>query len=357
MSSHFYTLQIKSIRQETNDCVSILFDVPSHLREIFAYTQGQHLTIKAEINGQEVRRNYSLCSSPLEGEWRIAVKKTDFGIFSAYANHMLRAGDTLEVLPPLGKFFTPLQASQTKQYVAIAAGSGITPLLSIIKTTLLTEPQSSFTLVYANRSHHSIIFKEELENLKNQFLTRLAVHHIFSRERTESPINHGRIDADKCAVVFSKLIPLAQTDEFFICGPAEMIFTVRDYLESQGINKKRIHFELFAAGQNAVSNAQKMTMKTNGEAQATVIIKLDGVEWSFGLAYHGDSILDAALQNGAALPYACKGGVCCTCKARLLQGEISMDVNYGLEPEEIAAGYILTCQSHPTTHKVVVDFD
>jgi ring-1,2-phenylacetyl-CoA epoxidase subunit PaaE len=355
--THFYPLQIKFIRQETKDCVSILFDVPPELQPTFAYHQGQHLTLKAEINGQELRRNYSLCSSPLDNEWRIAVKKTDFGLFSTYANHTLKAGDTLEVLPPMGKFFIQLDANQSKQYVAVAAGSGITPLLSIIKTTLLTEPQSSFALVYANRGRDSIIFKEELENLKNQFLTRLAVHHIFSREKTDSPINHGRMDADKCSLIFTKLIPLAQTDAFFICGPAEMIFTVRDYLEKNGFSKKQIHYELFAAGQNEITLPKKAAVELVEDTKAKVVIKLDGIESSFELPYNGDSILDAALQNGAGLPYACKGGVCCTCKARLVSGEVIMDVNYGLEPEEIAAGYILTCQSHPTTEKVVVDFD
>lgn len=282
----------------------------------------------------------------------------DGGLFSAYANQKIKAGDSIDVMPPMGKFFTPLDSSLAKQYVSIAAGSGITPVLSIIKTTLLTEPRSSFTLVYGNKNRDSIIFKEEIEALKNKFIDRFSVYHIFSREKTDAAINHGRIDKNKCEIIFSRLINPRAIDEFFICGPSEMIQTVRNNLEANGIDKKKIHFELFTSATQKTAGPKTQPINTTEKKiESTVVIKLDGIESSFGLAYNGQSILEAALQKGADLPYACKSGVCCTCKAKLIEGKVQMDMNYGLEAEEIEAGYILTCQSHPLTERVVVDFD
>jgi ring-1,2-phenylacetyl-CoA epoxidase subunit PaaE len=309
------------------------------------------------VNGEEVRRNYSLCTSPLEGEWRIAVKKVKGGLFSTFANQQLKRGDTMEVMPPTGHFYTNLNPSQKKHYVAFAAGSGITPVISIIKTTLLTEPESTFTLVYGNRNKNSIIFKEELEALKDKHIHRFRVIHIFSRERTDADINYGRIDATKAMRLSEKLINLRQVDDFFICGPEEMIFAVRDYLIADAVPAQKIHFELFTTGhQHGPQPAAFESNEVSGPS-STVTIRIDGLENSFQLPYHGQAILDAALQQGADLPYACKGGVCCTCKAKLLEGQVKMDVHYGLEQDEIAAGYILTCQSHPLTPVVKVDYD
>ena len=358
MSVHFEKVRIKKITRETPECVSITFDIPETLVEQFAYKHGQHLNMRAFINEEEVRRSYSLCSSPLDKEWKVAVKKVDGGMFSTFANGVLKPGDEIELMPPMGHFFCELDATHKKSYVAFAAGSGITPVLSIIKTVLSTEPLSNFTLVYGNRNRASIIFKEELEALKNKYMNRLSIIHTLSREKTDAAINHGRIDAAKCEVLFAKAINI-KADEFFLCGPEEMIFSVKDYLEQNGVDKKKIHFELFTT---AESKRPKVKIQKN-EAEDTgakshVTIKLDGIAFDFDIPFSSDdSILDAAAKKGADLPYSCKGGVCCTCKARLLEGEVTMDVHWGLEPEEVEEGYILTCQSHPVTEKVVIDFD
>ena len=355
MSLHFHPLKIKEVKKETADAVSILFDIPSNLHDQFSFTQGQNVTIKMLINGEEVRRSYSLCSSPLDKAFRVAVKKVDGGLFSTYANEQLKAGDELEVMPPIGKFFTQLDVAHKKNYVGFAAGSGITPLLSIIKTTLMTEPISSFTLVYGNKSNGSILFKEELEALKNKFLNRFQLIHILSRERTDADINFGRIDGFKCDKLFDRIISI-NADEFFICGPEQMIFSVKDFLESRFVDEKKIHFELFTSTKPRTSNFVAATSADNAP-KSSITLKVDGRSFDFDLPFNGNNILDAALQQGADLPYACKGGVCCTCKAKLIEGKVDMDVCWGLEQEEIEQGFILTCQAHPTTEKVVVDFD
>ena len=354
---HFHSLRVRRVEKETDDCVSIEFDVPPELTEAFQFKQGQNLTIKKSFNGEELRRNYSICTSPFENKLKVAVKKAEGGVFSTWANEELKAGEFLEVLPPTGKFYTDLDPSRKKNYVAFAAGSGITPIISIIKTTLVTEPRSEFTLVYGNRTKNSIIFKEEIEALKDKFIDRFRVYHILSRELTEAEINNGRIDVDKLELLFSKVIDLNRSDEFFLCGPEEMIFCIKGYLEARGVASNKIHFELFTVpGQ--VQSAKTIAKPAAEEGpKANVSVKLDGIVFEFDLDYESDSILDAALKQGADLPYACKGGVCTTCKARLVEGEVKMDVNWGLEPEEVAKGFILTCQSHPTTSKVVVDFD
>lgn len=354
---HFHPLTIADIRRETSDCVSIAFTVPEELKEIFNYTQGQYITLRKTLNGEEVRRSYSVCSSPLDNELRVAVKKVEQGLFSTHANDVLQKGDTLDVMPPVGKFFTALDPQQTKCYTGFAAGSGITPLLSIIKTTLQTEPKSSFTLVYGNRNRHSIIFKEELEALKNRYMERFRVIYILSREKTDAAINFGRIDADKCTELCNKNLDIAHTDEFFLCGPEAMIFSVKEQLEAMGVDQKKIHFELFTTPGGKTAAAVQRASSEKTEVKSRITIKLDGVSFDFDLGFEGDAILDAALKQGADLPYACKGGVCCTCRAKLVEGEVDMDVNYGLEQEEIEQGFILTCQAHPRTEKVVVDFD
>ena len=355
---HFHSLRVKNIERETDDCVSIEFDVPSELQEQFQFRQGQNLTIKKTLQGEELRRNYSICTSPLEGRLKVAVKKVDGGLFSTFATEVLQPGDFLEVLPPTGNFYTPLHADQVKNYVAFCAGSGITPILSIIKTTLLTEPKSTVTLVYGNRNKNSIIFKEDLEALKDKFLNRFSVYHVLSREQAETPVNSGRIDIDKLNLFFDKLIDIKSCDEFFLCGPEEMIFCIKGYLAGKGVADEKIHFELFTVpGQKATTEKKKEDNVTATGPVAEVSVKLDGITFDFQLPYEGDSILDAALKQGADLPYACKGGVCTTCKARLMEGKVMMDVNWGLEEDEVQQGFILTCQSHPTTPTVKVDFD
>jgi ring-1,2-phenylacetyl-CoA epoxidase subunit PaaE len=358
MSIHFHPVRIKEIKNETTDCVSVEFDIPDNLKNSFQFTQGQSLTMRTTINGKEIRRTYSLCSSPLDNQWKVAIKKLEGGMFSSLVGHSLKKGDMIELMEPVGKFYTELNSSHKKNYLAFAAGSGITPVISIIKTTLRTEPNSSFTLVYGNRSRSSIIFFEELEGLKNKFLSRFNFINVLSREKTESPVTFGRIDKEKLNEL-SKLIDYSSVDETFICGPEEMIFCVRDFLMQKGIQEKKIHFELFT------SKGQKKKPAVSSEQSAIesgpvskITVKLDGRSFDFTLSLNSDiAILDAALKQGADLPYACKGGMCCTCKARLLEGEVEMDVHWGLENEEIEKGFILTCQSHPKTEKVVVDFD
>ncbi len=358
MSIHFRPLKIKTIKKETIDCVSVLFEIPEKLKKDFAFQQGQSLTMRTTINGEEVRRTYSLCSSPLDKEWRVAIKKVEGGLFSTHANDSLKEGDTLEVMEPVGKFYTELNPANKKNYLAFAAGSGITPVLSIINTTLRTEPNSSFTLVYSNKSRASIIFFEELEGLKNKFIDRFNFINILSRERTESVINSGRIDTGKLTEL-GKLIDYKRTDEIFICGPEEMIFCVKEFFLQKKFTEKNIHFELFTtSGQKTQGARQKLKTTGDDGPKSNITVKVDGRSFDFSLSLNSDmTVLDAALQQGADLPYACKGGMCCTCKARLLEGEVEMDVHWGLEYEEIEKGFILTCQSHPKTEKVVVDYD
>jgi len=350
----FHPIQVKEVRRETAQAVSIVFDIPPQLAEIFTYQAGQYVTLRAVINGEEVRRSYSLCSSPLDNEWRVGIKKVDGGIFSTYANEKLKAGDMLELMPPMGNFHTQLDAVNRKHYIGIAAGSGITPVISIIKTVLQAEPNSSFTLVYGNRNRPAIMFKEELEALKNKYIHRFNIIHILSREITDANLNHGRINAEKCAHLFEKALNI-HANEFFICGPEDMTIEVRDFLLVNGVAPASIHIELFTA--NNTSPIKKEIVKAPAESKSHITVKLDGIAFDFELAFDDACILEAAAHQGADVPYSCKSGVCCTCRAKLLEGEVDMEVCYGLEPEEIKQGFILTCQSHPKSKRVVVDYD
>ena len=357
MSIHFHPLKVIAVKKETADCVSVTFEIPEALQQDFKFKQGQSLSMRATINNEEVRRTYSICNSPYDNEWKVAIKKVEGGLFSSFANKELKKGDVVEVMQPVGKFYVELNPLHKKNYIAFGAGSGITPLLSIIKTTLLTEPNSQFTLVYGNKNRSSIIFFEELEGLKNKYLQRFNLINILSRERMDAPVNFGRINTEKLKEL-SKLIDYTSFDESFICGPEEMIFCVKDFLERTGMDKKKIHFELFTTPGQKKQEVSSQEAGVESGPTSKITVKLDGRSFDFDLSLTSDnSILDAALKQGADLPFACKGGVCCTCKARLLQGEVSMDVHWGLEEEEIEQGYILTCQSHPKTEKVVVDFD
>ena len=355
MALHFHKLPVKDIRKETSECISIAFDIPMELQKDFLFTQGQNVTIRTISGGEEFRRSYSICSSPLDNELRIAVKKVTNGLFSTLANEKLKKGDVLEVMPPTGTFFTEVSPANRKDYVFFAAGSGITPVISIIKTILLSEQNSSVTLVYGNKNMQSIIFREQIEALKDKFLRRFRVFHILSREKTEADFNYGRIDVSKCNHL-SKLINFNIIDDFFICGPEQMIFSVKDFLEGWGIESKDIHFELFTTPVRKIAPLPAKTTEI-AEEGSDITVKIDGRSFDFKLGFNGNVILDAALAQGADLPFACKGGVCCTCKAKLIEGEVEMDANYGLEKSEIKAGYILTCQSHPRSKKVVVDYD
>ncbi|MEO6135326.1 MAG: 1,2-phenylacetyl-CoA epoxidase subunit PaaE [Ginsengibacter sp.] len=353
MALHFHKLTVADIKQETSECVSIAFDIPESLKKEFKFIQGQNITIKSGLD--DIRRTYSICSSPLDQQLRVAVKRVVNGVFSTYACENLKKGDVLDVMVPAGSFYTEIKEGNKKEYVFFAAGSGITPTISIIKTILLLEKESNVTLVYGNKNSSSIIFKDEIEAFKDKYLQRFRVYHILSRERTESDFNYGRIDVSKCNHV-SRLVNMDSVDDFFICGPEEMIFTVKEFLEGWGISKEKVHFELFTTPtrkNTKIYEAAKQTISEGSE----VTIKVDGRSFELLLDYNSNTILDAGLAEGIDLPFACKGGVCCSCKAKLLEGEVEMEANYGLEDSEVKDGYILTCQSHPRSKKVVVDYD
>ncbi|HSN08375.1 MAG TPA: 1,2-phenylacetyl-CoA epoxidase subunit PaaE, partial [Hanamia sp.] len=352
MSIHFHPLKVKDVRKETDECVSIAFEIAPEAEQDFRFVPGQNITVRKFFDGQEIRRSYSICSSTFENELRVAVKKVADGIFSTFANEQLQIGDVLEVLPPTGNFYTPIVASQKKNYVFIAAGSGITPVISLIKTILATEKESNVTLLYGNKGLATVIFKEQLEVLKDKYLQRFNIHHVLSREKTDTDFNSGRIDASKLKLL-SRLIDFNLIDDFFICGPEPLIFTVKDFLLSRGIDPDKIHFELFTTPTKEPNKVFK-EIKQAEEEGSDITMRIDGRSFQFKLDYNGKSILDAGLDHGADLPFACKGGVCCTCKAKLIEGEVDMEANYGLEKSELKAGYILTCQSHPRTEKVVV---
>lgn len=352
----FYELKVSDIRQETPDCVSVALDVPADLKEVFAFKPGQYLTFRLGLAGQELRRSYSICTAPADRELRVAIKAVKGGKFSTVANTMLKRGDVLEVMPPMGNF-SPKHLG--KHYLAFAAGSGITPIMGIIKDVLQREPDSYFTLVYGNRNRHSIIFREEIEGLKNRYMERLSVYHILSRELMDVELFNGRIDAAKCGQFCEKLIDLKKINEAFLCGPEEMILSVREKLLALGMPQGSVHLELFSSPDQPKAQHQKWKEEhaADNGPMSKVSIRLDGVTFDLDLAYNGDNILDAALAHGADLPYACKGGVCSTCRAKIVEGEVEMEVNYALEPDEVKKGFVLTCQSHPKTEKVVVDFD
>lgn len=361
MSTHFHSLKIKEVRPETSECVSVLFEVPESLKETFHFLPGQYLTLRKNIDGVEVRRSYSICSAAGDNELRVAVKRVDQGKFSGFVNAGLKPGDELEVMPPLGKF-TPRNHTKTaKKYLAFAAGSGITPVIGIMKSVLQQEPESEFTLIYGNKNRGSVIFKEGIEALKNKYMNRLIVYHVFTRETMDTPLFNGRINAEKAKHFCEKLVNAEAMDEIFICGPEDMILGLRDYfIEERKIDSHKVHFELFSSPDQPKTvhkEWEEKKQQIDPKKMSQVTVRLDGAAFEMALAYGGDNILDAALQEGADLPYACKGGVCSTCKAKLISGEVDMEVNYALEPDEIAANFILTCQAHPRTEKVVVDFD
>ncbi|MBX2893341.1 MAG: phenylacetate-CoA oxygenase/reductase subunit PaaK [Saprospiraceae bacterium] len=352
----FYPLKVRDIRRETPDTVSVAFEVPEDLADTFRFVQGQHLTLRTTLHGEEVRRAYSICTGTHEGDLRVAIKKVEGGLFGTFAHEQLKVGDTLESMPPLGHFYTELDPAHRHLYVAFAAGSGITPVMSILKTTLAREPHSRFILFYGNRGFDHIIFREQLEELKNLHPDRLAVHHILSRESLGSDLFKGHIDAEKCRAYSRLLFRAEDVDAYFLCGPEEMIFSVKDALEHIGVAPKKIHFELFTTSGARKKQSATTTAQTDAfDASVTVI--QDGTQFDFMLTSDGSTLLDAAMRAGADLPFSCKGGVCSTCKAKVLEGEVEMEINYGLEADEVEAGYVLTCQSHPKTKRVVVSFD
>lgn len=359
MSIKFYQLKVKDVRPETADCVSVALEVPEELWDTFKFAPGQYLTFRTHMQDAEVRRSYSICTSPKDNELRVAIKKVKEGKFSGFANTALKKGDVIDVMPPMGKFGPKQREEKAKVYVAFAAGSGITPVMSIMKHVLEDEPDANFTLIYGNRNRNTVIFRETIEGLKNKYMQRLRVYHVLSREHMDVPLFNGRIDADKAAAFCDTLIDLKQVDEVFICGPEEMILSVRQRLMDLGLAQSQIHIELFSSPDQPRATHEKWASEHAEDAgpKSKVTIRLDGSSFDIDLSYNGENILDAALHSGADLPYACKGGVCATCRAKITEGEVEMELNYALEPDEIAKGFVLTCQSHPKTERVVVDFD
>lgn len=359
---NFHSLRVAEIRRETADAVVVSFDLPDSLIEPFRFTQGQHLTLRREFDGIEERRNYSICSSVNDAVLRIAIKKITNGKFSSFANDQLAPGDYIDVMPPSGRFNTPLDPEQRCHYLAFAAGSGITPVFSIIKTTLELEPYSRFTLVYANRYTNSIILLESLEDLKDRYRERFNLINILSRERQDIELFNGRIDAEKIEQLTKTLIALETVDQCFLCGPQPMVDTISSTLQQRGFDSSRIHFELFttpemnlAAGQSVAEPRQLSAEEAAHRSE--VLLVLDGKHTTLALRRGAESILEAALKQRPDMPYACKGGMCCTCRAKVIEGEVEMDVCYGLEDDEIEAGFVLTCQAHPVSDRVVVDYD
>ncbi len=360
--TNFYTLEIKEVKRETEECVSLLFDVPQDLTTKFNFLQGQYITLQANINGEDIRRSYSICSSPFSGELRVAVKEIPNGKFSTYANHSIQVGDKIQVMPPMGSFYTTLLAGQHKHYAAFAAGSGITPIISIIRATLRLEQASVFHLFYGNKSFKSTIFKSDLKELQDKYGDRLIIHYILSREDSVHSLFKGRITSEKCKTYHGSLFDTDILDEVFICGPEEMILQVKNTLIEFGFSQSNIHFELFTTSQSSEYSVDVLKDESLGENNSktfssSVEVLVDGESFKFELSSEGESILDAALVIDADVPFACKGGVCCACKAKVMQGSARMDVNYALDQDEVEEGYVLTCQAHPTSEKIIIDFD
>ncbi|GAA2220145.1 1,2-phenylacetyl-CoA epoxidase subunit PaaE [Micromonospora olivasterospora] len=361
----FHPLPVAAVDRLTADAVAITFAVPEELRAAFAFRAGQHLTVRrpadpagdAGAAGEDVRRSYSICSTPDElarhGRLRIGVREVPGGAFSTYACGALRGGDTVEVLPPLGNFTTAFAPDRVRHYGAVAAGSGITPVLALVATALAVEPASTFTLVYGNRTANSVMFAEELADLKDRYPTRLHLVHVLSREQGESPLLSGRIDADRLSRLLDSIVPGDAIEEWFLCGPYGMVADAKAVLAGRGVPDATVHTELFHV--DAPPEPVRRPADEPG-AGAEVTIVLDGRSSRFTMGRE-ERVLDAALKVRGELPYACKGGVCSTCKAKVVDGEVTMARNYALEPDEVAAGYVLTCQSSPVTDTLTVDYD
>jgi len=354
MSLKFQTVQISSIRSLTEDSAEISLLIPADLIASFNYSAGQYLTFKAQINGEEIRRSYSLCSAPFEGTYRVGIKRVNQGLFSNYALDKLSVGDSIDVMPPAGNFKYKTNPVANKNVVLFAAGSGITPILSIAKTVLHEEPNSSVSLFYGNKGFSSVMFAEELEQLKNNYLTRFRLFHIFSQESQGIPIQKGRIDHDRLMALNNAFLSHETIDEVYVCGPEEMILSVKSFFEDKGLAANQIHFELFHAGNSTKKHTNEEARKIT-TCEVELIIDDDLI--SFQMDESDKNLLDAAQRAGADVPFACKGGVCCTCKAKILEGEAEMLVNYALEPDEVERGYVLTCQAIPTSNKITISFD
>ncbi|MGO4712957.1 1,2-phenylacetyl-CoA epoxidase subunit PaaE [Bradyrhizobium sp. 2TAF24] len=351
----FHRLAVRDLRRETADAVSMTFAIPDALAADYAFAPGQYLTLRTTMDGEEVRRSYSICSGPDDHELRIAVKRVDGGAFSSYAIEELKSGDELDVMTPTGRFGVAHAPGEARVHVGFAAGSGITPILSIVRGILAREPNSRFFLFYGNRATNGILFREALEELKDRFMGRLSVFHVLSQEEQDLPILHGRLDRAKVEVLLRAMVPAASVDHVFICGPVAMSEEIEAACHGLGIAPERVHVERFVS-EFGGKPRPKPVIAPEAPPKAVAALIVDGKRKDVPVA-DGEAILDAALRAGMDLPYACKGGMCSTCRAKIVEGEVQMDVNYSLEPWELKAGFVLTCQAHPVSERVVVDYD
>jgi ring-1,2-phenylacetyl-CoA epoxidase subunit PaaE len=350
--AEFHELAVSAVDELTDDSVAITFDVPDELRDLYAWSPGQHLTIRG---ADDVRRSYSICTPPSSGVLRIGVKRLPGGVFSEGVVGELAVGDVLEVMTPAGRFSHDPDPSAARSYVALAAGSGITPVLSIVGAVLEGEPESFVTLVYANRTHRTVMFLDEVHDLKDRYPDRLQLLHVLSREATDVDLLSGRLDSERLGRILDSLVPADDVDAWFLCGPQQMVRELTDTLGSRGVPRERVHSELFHA--EPVERAPVTELAGVADGAADVTIRLDGRSSDFPLRPDGPPVLEAAMRVRSDVPFACKGGVCGTCRAKVVEGSVAMDVNYALEPEELERGYVLTCQSHPTSERLVVDYD
>ena len=361
MSVIFHPLRVREVMPDTAEAVVVAFDVPQPLREVFSFTQGQYLTLRTEIDGADLRRSYSICAGVDDGELRVGVRKVQGGVFSNWINAHLKPGDVINVMAPQGRFFVPIEPAAPRHHVGIAGGSGVTPILSTMKTVLAREPLSRFTLIYGNRLLKSTMFKEEIEDLKNRYFTRVMLHLVFSDEHTDAPLNHGVMNREKIGEFLASVVPASTIDHAFVCGPYQMNDEAEAALLAAGVPEEHIHIERFgvplpnaALGQvGAVIHEAKP-----GDAEtARIVIIRDGLRREISFNKDQPSILDAASAAGLEVPFSCTSGVCGTCRAKLLEGEVRMERNFALDKAEVANGFVLTCQAHPLTAQVVLSFD
>lgn len=354
--THFFNLTIDEIRKETADSVSISLKIPDQLKDKFNYDSGQYITIKHVVDGEDLIRSYSLCSSPYENDFRIGVKKIEGGIMSTYLNDDLNENDSLEVMLPEGRFSIHTEKNEEEHYIGVAAGSGITPILSMIKSVLLMELKSTFTLYYVNKTKESVMFQEEIESYLHKYPDNFKVINLYTKEESVEPLYKGRIDKEKFMELMRHNKEVQKSDGIYICGPEDMIFDVSAALQDFGVAKDKVHYELFGTPTDKMKD-QNEQVESDFSGTSKVRVIMDGDDFEFDLKNDGDFILDAAMSAGADAPFSCKGAVCCTCKAQVLEGKVTMDMNYSLSDEEVEEGFILTCQARPASENVVIDYD
>ncbi|RSZ45806.1 MULTISPECIES: 1,2-phenylacetyl-CoA epoxidase subunit PaaE [unclassified Variovorax] len=359
MSTLFHPLRVKAIEPDTHEAVIVSFEVPADLQQVFGFTQGQYLTLRHDIDGQDLRRSYSICAGLDDGELRVGVRKVRGGVFSNWINASLQPGDTLQVMAPQGRFFVPIEPASARHHVGIAGGSGITPILSIMKTVLAREPHSRFTLIYGNRQLQSTMFKEEIEDLKNRYMTRLVLQHVFSDEHTDSPLGFGVMNREKIGEFLASVVPAADIDHVYVCGPFQMNDEAEAALLAAGVPEDRIHIERFGVALPSATQVGAVVHEAQpGDAkQSRITIVRDGLQREITFTEGQPSILDAASAAGLEVPFSCTSGVCGTCRAKCVDGEVRMERNFALDKNEVAAGFVLTCQAHPLTERVTLSFD